>query len=66
MPNEMAEQQHQYHGAYAPEQAAPKTYYAQTHELDGQLHELPDQPSKPHELPTGNGGAQTAGKVELR
>ncbi|KAH5435988.1 hypothetical protein HBI16_117230 [Parastagonospora nodorum] len=50
--HEMSEsEQYPYHGAYSPEDARSKTYYAHTSELDGQLHEMPDHHDRPQELP---------------
>jgi hypothetical protein len=51
----------QYYGAYGPDDAAMKRYYAHAHELEEPLQELPGQPVLAHELPAESEGVQTAG-----
>jgi hypothetical protein len=51
----------EYYGAYTPEDAALKTYYAHAHELEQPVQELPGQPGLAHELPAGSERVQPAG-----
>jgi hypothetical protein len=59
---DMAEQQ-PYHDAYARELAAPKTYYAQTHELENPTYEMAGHSSKPYEMPEGTRATYTGAKT---
>jgi hypothetical protein len=59
-------QQRPYHDAYALELAAPKTYYAQTHELETPVHEMAGHPSKSHEMPVRNNAVHTGVNIETR
>jgi hypothetical protein len=63
--HEMAEQQ-PYHDTYASELAAPKTYYAHSHELETPTYEMAGHSSKPHELPEGNRAIYTGIKTETK
>jgi hypothetical protein len=54
------------HDSYASELAAPKTYYAQSHELETPRYEMPGHSPKPQELSEANRATYTGAKIDTR